>query len=246
MREKVVSDCRQILKAYKSGEFGECIMPEDSNSQKFENEEQRLAYFTLPMALNYQRDSYKLWEAALRTFNDKETKVVFDIEKSSKMNIEELKKLLTKHKLALQPNKHTLTWQTLSRTINLKFGSLTALFKEAEYNFLKLRDLIQIKYKKDFPYISGPKIFNYWAFIIQEYGKIKLTNSEFIEIAPDTHVTQCSVKLGVIKDEEASSLSKENINKKWRELLNGTEINPMDMHSPFWFWSRGGFAYKLK
>ena len=55
-------------------------MPEDS-SPKFSDEEQemRIAYFTLPMALNYQRDSYKLWEAALKTYTDPETNFVFDL-----------------------------------------------------------------------------------------------------------------------------------------------------------------------
>lgn len=43
-------------------------MPEDSNPNFSSDEiEMRLAYFTLPMALNYQRDSYKLWESVLKT-----------------------------------------------------------------------------------------------------------------------------------------------------------------------------------
>ncbi len=35
-------------------------MPEDSNPGNFANAEERLVYFTLPMALNYQRNSYSL------------------------------------------------------------------------------------------------------------------------------------------------------------------------------------------
>jgi hypothetical protein len=37
-------------------------MPEDSKPNEFKNQEERLVYFTLPMSLNYQRNSYTLWE----------------------------------------------------------------------------------------------------------------------------------------------------------------------------------------
>ena len=87
--------------------------------------------------------------------------------------------------------------------------------------------------------------FNYWCFILKEYGGIDLKNSEFIEIAPDTHITKCSVKLGVIKEEEAESLSKEQISERWRDVLKDSDINPIDMHPPLWFWSRNGFLFDL-
>lgn len=111
---------------------------------------------------------------------------------------------------------------------------------------MKLKELVQQKYKKGFPYLSGPKIFNYWAFIIQEYGGAKLINSEYIEIAPDTHVTKCSVLLGVIKKGEAEKIAKEKLSEKWRNILSGSGINPIEMHPPLWFWSKNNFLYKLK
>jgi hypothetical protein len=244
-KQVIIKDCKKLLKAYKSGKLGQTQMPEDSHPN-FENEELRLAYFTLPMALNYQRDSYKLWESALKTFNDKETKAVFDVSKVTNIDESNLKKLLTKHKLALQPNKHIKTWRTICKTIADNFGSFSELIKKADNDFLKLRELIQNKHKKGFPYLSGPKIFNYWSFIIQEYGGIKLKNSEFIEIAPDTHITQCSVKLGIISQEEAESLSKEEINNRWRSILAKSGINPIQMHPPLWFWSKNKFQFELK
>jgi hypothetical protein len=243
----IISNCQKLLSAYKSGLLGQTIMPEDSSPDFTEQQkETRLVYFTLPMSLNYQRDSYKLWEAVLKTFNDNETKNVFDIKYSANIDESELRKLLLKHKVALQPNKHIATWQKISKTIFDNWGSIENLLESVDYDFLKLRDVIQKEFKKGFPYISGVKIFNYWSFIIQEYGKIKLKNAEYIEIAPDTHITKCSVILGVITQEESESLSKEEISKRWREILKGTVINPIDMHPPLWFWSRNGFKFKLK
>ena len=235
---------KNLLEAYKTGLLGDITMPEETHPV-FNNQEQKLVYFTFPMALNYQRNSYKLWESALATWNDIETKPVFDIDSVSKMKKEDLRILLTKYKLALQPNKHSDTWFRLAKIIYDNWGSITELLKASEYDFLKLKDLVQIKYKKDFPYLSGPKIFNYWSYIIQEYGGVELANRSYIEIAPDTHVIQASVKLGVIDQLEVDHITREEISRRWREYLKDSGIDPIDVHSPLWFWSRGGFKVDM-
>lgn len=244
MDVSIIQNCKSLLEAYKTGKLGQTKMPEDSNPG-FQDNEMRLAYFTLPMALNYQRDSYKLWEAALKAYNDPETREIFNIAKVAHMDEAKLRELLTKHKVALQPNKQTSTWRTISKTIFENFGSFEKLMNVADNDYIKLKEIIQVKLKKGFPYLSGPKIFNYWSFIIKEYGNVPLKNAQYIEIAPDTHVTQCSVLLGVINQVEAESLSKEKISERWREILKGSGINPIDMHPPLWFWSRNGFVYKI-
>jgi len=243
-KKRIINDCKILLEAYRAGKLGFMKMPEDSNPG-FSDENLRLTYFTLPMSLNYQRDSYKLWEAALKTYQDKETKIVFDLKSSATLSTDKLREYLSRYKVALQPNKHINTWQTISKTIFTNWKSIKGLMEYVDYDYLKLRDIVQKDYKKGFPYISGPKIFNYWCFIVQEYGKIKLKNSEYIEIAPDTHVTQCSVRLGVITKEESESLSKEKISERWREMLKDTGITPIEMHPPLWFWSRNDFKYKI-
>lgn len=78
-----------------------------------------------------------------------------------------------------------------------------------------------------------------------EYGGVKLTNKQFIEIAPDTHVIQCSVKLGVLTESEALTLHRDTISQRRRETLKDSGIDPIDMHSPLWFWSRNNFIFEL-
>lgn len=235
------------MKAYESGKLGQTRMPEDSNPGITRiTREERLSYFTLPMALNYQRNSYKLWEAALSTFQDPKTRFVFDVKVVSKKSDSELRNALTKYKLALQPNKHIHTWKTISRTINDNWNSFKGFVKSTDGDLLKLKELVEKKHKKGFPYLSGPKIFNYWSFVLGTYGGVSLKNREYIEIAPDTHITQCSVKLGVITQKEADILTKEQISKRWRDILRGSGIDPIDMHPPLWFWSRNGFLFKPK
>lgn len=240
----ILSACKDLLNAYETGKLGQTVMPEDSNPGfKDSKVEERLSYFTLPMALNYQRDSYRLWEAALKTFEDPETKFVFDIKDVVSRSEEEVRQALMKHKLALQPNKHTSTWRTIAKTVNDNWGLFGKLMESSHEDFLTLKQFLQLDYKKGFPYLSGPKIFNYWSFIISTYGGIKLKNRDQIDIAPDTHITQCSVRLSVITQEEAEKLSKEQISARWRDLLTGSGIDPIDMHPPLWFWSRNGFIY---
>ncbi len=246
MNNELLKNCKKLLNAYKDGLLGQTIMPEDTNPGFSDSEaELRIAYFTLPMALNYQRDSYKLWEAALKTFNDPETKFVFNVAKVSQAPEEDLRNALMKYKLALQPNKHINTWRTIAHTINDNWGSFVKFFESNIGDFLNLKQKVKVEHKKGFPYLSGPKIFNYWSFIMTTYGGIKLSNRDWIEIAPDTHITQCSVKLGAITPDEAVSLTKDQISERWRKLLMGSSIDPIDMHSPLWFWSRNGFLYKL-
>ena len=243
-RQRIVKHCKALLQAYHEGKLGYMKMPEDEHPQ-FNDNEERLAYFTLPMSLNYQRDSYKLWKAALQTYQDPTTKDVFSLSLIATMDAATLRAKLLKHKLALQPNKHIQTWQTIAKTVHEHWQDLQGLFKAANNDFLELRTLIQQRHKKGFPYLSGPKIFNYWSFIISTYGKIPLINKQFIEIAPDTHITKCSVRLGVITEEQAEHISKEALSEKWRTLLEGTGINPIDMHPPLWFWSRNQFRFTL-
>ena len=181
----------------------------------------------------------------MATWDDKDTKDVFSVKKAAEMAEGELRAKLLKHKVALQPNKHIATWQKLSQTITNNWGSIGGLMKAADNDYLKLREIIQGTHKKQFPYLSGPKIFNYWSFIISTYGNIPLKHKEAIEIAPDTHVTKCSVLLDVISEEEAEKLTKDQISARWRELLAGSDISPIDMHPPLWFWSKNDFVFQL-
>lgn len=243
-KQQLVKDCKKLLSAFKDGSLGQTVMPEDSHPT-FSSQEERLAYFTLPMALNYQRDSYTLWKSALKAFEDPDTRMVFDITWVAQADEAELREKLLKHKVALQPNKHIHTWKQISETVHSEWQSFEELFVASENNFLKLKELVQNKHKKGFPYLSGPKIFNYWSFIISAYGKIPLSHKDHIDIAPDTHITQCSIKLGVITKEESDTLSKDQISERWRELLSESGIDPIDMHPPLWFWSRNGFLYEI-
>ena len=67
--DEILDKVEKLVKMYEKGELGGEVMPEDVNPV-FEKETlENYLYFTLPMALNYQRNSYTLWENALKTYN---------------------------------------------------------------------------------------------------------------------------------------------------------------------------------
>jgi len=239
----IQNKCIQLVHAYNNGLLGATVMPEDAHPT-FDNGSiaSKFSYFTLPMSLNYQRNSYKLWESATKTFLDKNTEYLFDISKVSTKTEEAIRKDLLRYKLALQPNKHINTWLRVSNGFSNFAGNIPTFFDRYDNDVLKIRKIVQSEHKNYFPYLSGPKIFNYWLYIIERYCEVPLINREFIEIAPDTHVIQASVKLGILKDTE-KEVSREKISELWRSTLQGTGISPIDMHSPLWFWSRSGFEY---
>lgn len=240
---EILKNVDKLVNMYKKGLLGGEVMPEDSNPHLSKETIENYNYYTLPMALNYQRNSYKLWESANQTWNDEETNFIFDTKQVSKSSFEQVQKALVKYKVALQQNKQAEIWIKLSNTINELFdGDIRNLFKINDYDVNKIRHYIQKENKTKFPYLSGNKICNYWLYVLYQYTDIKFKNIEELTVAPDTHVVKASYRLGIITEQELNSSNVQLIViEKWNEILKGTKYNPIDIHTPMWLWSRNGF-----
>lgn len=232
-----------LYSMYKNGELGGEVMPEDANPHFEASSKENYLYFTLPMALNYQRNSYTLWESALKTWEDEETKFVFNPKKCLEKTFDEVQYALTKYKVALQKQKQTEIWLALCHTIvDLYDGDIRALFDELDNDVDKIRDFIQNENKRKFPYLSGTKICNYWLYVIYQYTDRKYKNIEKLTVAPDTHVVKSTHRLGLITDEELTRSDVQLIViDRWNELFKGTKYKPIDIHTALWLWSRNGF-----
>lgn len=228
---------------YKNGELGGKVMPEDANPHLEKSSLENYLYFTLPMALNYQRNSYTLWESVLKMFEDSKTRFVFYPSEVLKRDFEEVQYALTKYKVALQKQKQTEIWIALCNTFMELFdGDIRKIFDEFSNDVDLIRDFIQVKNKKKFPYLSGTKICNYWLYVIYQYTDRKYKNIDHLTVAPDTHVCKATYQLGLISDEEFNSSNvQEIVIDKWQNLLKNTSLKPIDVHTPLWLWSRNGF-----
>lgn len=246
-KEEILEKVDRLIKLYKEGRLGGEVMPEDANPSLEKSSVENYLYFTLPMALNYQRNSYKLWESALKTYKDEETNFVFNPKLCLKKTFEEVQYALTKYKVALQKQKQTEIWLKLCNTfVEFYDGDIRKLFDSQENNVDKIRKYIQIENKKKFPYLSGTKICNYWLYVIYQYTDRRYKDMENLTVAPDTHVCKATLKLGLITEEEFKQSNVQLIViDRWKELLDGTNYNQIDVHTPLWLWSRNSFKIEI-
>lgn len=199
-------------------------------------------YFTLPVCINFQRSSPAMWASALKTYEDKETQYLFYPEEVVKKNRLTIQKDITKHKLGLQPNKHTDIWIAISRTLNEHYNSDPRdVIKEGGFDAGVIIPMIQKEKKKLFPYLSGAKMTNYWLYILSHYTDLELKNKKEISIIPDTHVLQSSIHLGLSNPSHKPL----DVAEIWKELLTGSDLSPVDMHPILWNWSRNNFLPKI-
>lgn len=92
-QEEILRKVYNLVQAHKSGFLGGEKMPEDENPHLDKASKENYMYFTLPMALNYQRNSYVLWECANRMHADETARNVFDSKAVCAMSEEDLQLL---------------------------------------------------------------------------------------------------------------------------------------------------------
>jgi hypothetical protein len=230
-----------VLRAWKAGLLGGELMPEDA-APTIDDISRRCLFFTLPMALNYQRNSYTLWHSAAELWNANDG-MWFAPSFVGSANEQDLRAALVSSRVALQPNKHVDIWRTISSEL-LQFhdGSVLNLISSCRSSVALLSEHVQGTRKKAFPYLSGPKIFNYWLYVLEQYCSIDFPDRDLISVAPDTHVLKASVRLGLMTDDEAAaSNARDTAATRWREFLAPVGKSPIDVHSALWLWSRAGF-----
>lgn len=233
---------RHLLALYEQGRIPTLAQHEVNPGLPLASRENYL-YFTLPVCINFQRNSPAMWAAALATWEDETTRYVFFPEKLAETPIEQIRADLVRHKLALQPNKHVLIWTTIAKTLHDHYqDDPRKIIEEADSDAGELIQLLQKTHRKRFPYLSGPKLSNYWPFILSLYTSVKFTNPQEISIIPDTHVLQSSAKLGIVPL-GATSLQ---VELAWKELLKDSGINPSQVHPVLWHWSRNKFQPEVQ
>ena len=223
--------------AYKAGLLGGTqheLYPEETDPGSRE----RVLYFTLAPSLNYQRKSEGLWRSANATYEDPETRFAFNPSEVGR-GADAYRKALTRYGLAIQPEKQTSIWFTISTSFQRDFdGDPRNLFAECRYNVRRIKDLVEAR-KRSFPYLSGPKLLNYWLYMITCFTSVPLDERDAISIVPDVHVTRATVRLGLATPDELRNAR--DVEAVWNRVLKGTGFAACDFHAPLWRWGRAGF-----
>ncbi len=145
---------------------------------------------------------------------------------------------LAKYSLASFREKHTDIWYRIAMTLANEFDSdPRVLLAHCDYDVITIRELLLTR-KRQFPYLSGPKLANYWLYMLACFTDAPLKNKAAITIIPDVHVVRASVRLGIVPTD---TTDRNAVSSAWFHLLAGTRIAPVDLHGPLWRWSRLGF-----
>lgn len=242
--ESFLHNVKLLIHMHAAGLLGGEVMPEDA-LLGIVPEAEMPNVLTLGMSLNYQRNSYTLWQSIAQAYQDETTRWIFNPLAVSKSNIDELRVALLQYRVALQPNRHPEIWRNVSIGISLSStkSDVSGLLESCQFDVAILRNMMQVTRKSDFPYLSGPKIFNYWLYVMEIYTGVKWKSREQITVAPDTHIMKATVQLGLCPPDVLNGTAEDRkmVALAWEKALNGSGLAPIDVHTPLWLWSRAGF-----
>lgn len=227
---------RKVVALFESGTFGETAHEVHPGLDVSARE--NYLYFTLPVALNYQRRSESLWASANATYRDPSTRFVFE-PKAVVAEPEKTREALLRYKLALQADRHPRIWITLSETLQRSYqGDPRRFLGECGWKVVDIVRLLRER-RAEFPYLNGVKMSNYWLYILSRFTDAPLVDRSHISIIPDVHVKRATVFLGIA--DKAVCDNAELVALRWAAGLRGSGIAPCDLHAPLWRWSRAGF-----
>ncbi|MDI7743578.1 hypothetical protein QMK38_16365 [Lysinibacillus fusiformis] len=165
-----------LIQMHSDGLLGGEIMPEDVLMDVVKEKEliDLIDELTMGMSLNYQRNSYSLWESVVKAYQDPYTKWIFDPSLVANKNIDELRQALLLHRVGLQPNRHPDIWQRVAKGIvkSSEQGNVQGLLESVQFDISLLKEIMQVSRKSEFPYLSknaeGTKIAIQTSFKAQK------------------------------------------------------------------------------
>lgn len=245
------------------GIFGRTSMPEDIIPNNLVGGSlDHVLFITLTVSIDYQRDASSLWESSRKTFDDPETRYLFNPKLLHETSYEKIVKDMQKHKLSKKPKKDARIWRTIGITFYKKWKGDPRNFLEA-YNWdsnLILKRLRSDAHPyggrlvSDYPYLRGPKIGSLWLRMLRDnVGITQLKNLENVPIPVDIHVARATLTTGVVRGQFKGKLVQlfEYVREAWFESVKGLSAKgrPMialDMDEALWHLSRYGCSKRDK
>jgi hypothetical protein len=244
-----------------TGIHGHTEMPEDTMPTGISNGSlEHLLFITLTVAIDYQRDAIALWRSSRRTFDDPETRYLFD---PRALHEAEFSKVITdmrRHGLSQKPKQDALIWRTVGVTFFKKWSGDPRQFLadcgwDAPTVLERLRRDTHIQRNRavpDFPFLRGPKIGPLWLRMLRDnVGVADLKALDQVPIPVDIHVARASLCLGVVKGRFSGPLTDlfEHIRSAWFQSTKGLRVKDramiaLDVDEPLWHLSKYGCSQK--
>ncbi len=245
------------------GIFGRKDMPEDIMPKGVvKGSLEHLIFITLTVSIDYQRDAVSLWNASRKTFEDPETRYLFDLKALYKTPFKKIIEDMQKHGLSKKPRKDAYIWRTIGVTFYKKWNGdpknfLQSCNCDAPTILERLKKDTHLdngRWVPDFPYLRGDKIGPLWLRMLRDnLGIQELKNLDKIRIPVDRHVAKATLTTGVVSGQFYGKLDDlfEYIRKAWFESVKGLTVKnrPMialDIDEPLWHLSKYGCTKRDK
>lgn len=246
-----------------TGIHGRTDMPEDiTPNSVVRGSLDHIFFITLTVSIDYQRDAPSLWESSRKTFDDPETRYLFEPKLLHETPFTKIVEDMKKYKLSKKPQKDANIWRTVGVTFYKKWeGDPCNFLKDCNWNSsLILKRLSNDTHSyngrliSDYPYLRGPKIGPLWLRMLRDnVGIAQLRNLEKVPIPVDIHVARATLTTGVVRGSIEVRLDElfEYIRKAWFESVKGLSIKdrPMialDVDEPLWHLSKYGCSNRDK
>jgi hypothetical protein len=215
---------------------------------------EHLLFITLIVSIDYMRDADQLWQAGRETYEDSETRFVFDPERVHRASVSEIRRGLAKHKLSKKPNQDVRIWRTVAVSFHKKWeGDPKRFLADCEWHAPKILQRLKTdehplgdRRTYDFPYLRGNKIGPLWIRMLRDNVGLALQGLADVPIPVDIHVLRATVCSGVVRGRYVGRLEPafERVREAWKTGTNdllrydGQSMISLDVDRPLWRLSR--------
>lgn len=227
---------------HKKGDMPELVKPNGMEKSSV----QHVNYITLLIALDYMREANQLWRAGVETFEDRETKWVFDVTSQEINDLNLLINALKKHKVSKKYEKDARIWQTIAKNIRDLFGGDMKKFLEqkCEKEAEKIYSFMKSLYKKEFPNLTGDKILPLWIRTMKDVCEVEIKNLNEIPFPVDVHIARATIFTGCLRGNNIKTTIPKimlDIDRIWTKVAEQIEnFNKFDLDEPLWTLSKYG------
>jgi len=240
-----------------TGIHGRTEMPEDKPPVGVTRGSlEHVLFLTLSVSIDYQRDANALWDSARKTFEDRETRYLFDPKKLSETYYAKVIADMQRHKLSKKKKKDASIWRTVGITFHKKWGNNPLNFIEScNWDAIKvlghLKEDTHFNNNKpvpDYPYLRGNKIGPLWLRMLRDNARItRLRDLDKVPIPVDIHVARATLATGVVRGEFKGSLDLifDHVREAWFKSVDGLSVEnrsmiALDVDEPLWHLSKYG------
>jgi hypothetical protein len=231
-------------------------MPEDVRPDGVERGSlEHVLFITLTVAIDYQREANALWRSARTTYEDCQTRYLFEPRALHERAWREVRRDLQTHRLSKKFNADCNIWRTVGITFFKKWhGDPRNFLADCRWDaptiLERLRSGTHLNNGRpvpDFPFLRGNKIGPLWVRMLRDNVGLDVRNLESVPIPVDVHVARATLSLGLVRGRYEGSLEGlyQEIRQAWRESVKGLSVDgramiALDVDEPLWHLSKYG------